>query len=282
MNARHAAASRRTPVLLAIGVVVLIAVVVGVIVGVRDQGGAANAGGTANAAGTASADPGTSGSGSSSLSSSSPGASSSGSSSPSSSRTSSPSSGSPSSPSTASDQMPAAPTSCRSEVAAGDRLVPVAEQSANDWRAHTQAQVHYDDGMISGSQIEQIWAATKKRGPKDGSDFATADTKYQAVQGACAKVGQVSGKYATIAARCTQRADALARYAQAARTVDSAWVAHVVMMKSKPMPADPDYASAWPAYLRRWNAMVDAAGPEFKRYDSALATLSKAPACAGG
>lgn len=192
------------------------------------------------------------------------------------------SSSSPSSTSRADNAIPSVLASCRVQVSAGEALIGPAKTSAHDWKLHTQAQINYDEGRASAAHAEAIWTQTKALGPRDATVFATADKSYTAHEGGCAGANTVTGLYADAAKSCAQRASALAAFRRAAVAVDHQWAAHVAMMKSKPQPGEGNYTEDWPTYLRRWRSMVRKAAPEFRRYDSALAALGKAPACPGG
>ncbi|KNX38252.1 hypothetical protein VV01_15630 [Luteipulveratus halotolerans] len=183
---------------------------------------------------------------------------------------------SPGSPAAAASATPGEATlaACQAEVRAGGRLASAAASSAEQYRTHTRAQVDVDAGRISAKTAARRWADSKKFGPRDVHEFASADRAYTAVAGTCERLQGSSGTQQA----CKAHARALGQAARTARPVNNGWAHHLEMMKSKPHD---EAAKTFAEYMATWRGMVKDAGPQLSAYDTAAKDLAAAPRCQG-
>ncbi|SDO60288.1 hypothetical protein SAMN04489867_0128 [Pedococcus dokdonensis] len=169
----------------------------------------------------------------------------------------------------------AALATCVTTVRAQQSLATAAAASARDWRLHTDAQRKFDSGTFTVQQTKAQWAASKARGPADLAAWTRAVAAVDRVKGGCAGLATATaGSPAEGAAKkCTARTAALSKVAAAGAVVHRQWAAHLTMMAHKEHTAEA-------AYLERWAAMVEDAGPALATYRGAAAALARAPACA--
>lgn len=163
---------------------------------------------------------------------------------------------------------------CAKETAAGDKLVAAMQNSARDWRLHTEAQTKMDSGEYTRDQTLEVWADSKARGADDLKGVSAAKTSYDDAKGACADLEAVDvpDTYADAAGACTQRAAAMRTAIEDGLQVNQEWADHIEMMDNKDQ-MDGD------AYHAQWMGMVDAAPGSLDDFASSSDDLSGAPDC---
>jgi hypothetical protein len=162
--------------------------------------------------------------------------------------------------------------SCRDRVRAADAVLEEARTGIDHWSAHVTAQRDYDRGDISGERQQEIFKATRLKGPADQNRYAAARRDYDRVRDAsCSKAKGADDKVADTLADCRKRASAQGPVLAAANDAMGDWKSHLADMQRS---REVHVANA----QQVWLAAYRAAPTNLKAYERARKDFD-APRC---
>jgi hypothetical protein len=162
--------------------------------------------------------------------------------------------------------------SCRERVRAADAVLEEAKTGIEHWAAHVAAQRDYDRRDISGERQQEIFKATRLKGPADQKRYAAARRDYDRVRDAsCSKAKGADDKVADTMADCRKRASAQGPVLAAANDAMGDWKSHLADMQRS---REVHVANA----QQVWLAAYRAAPTDLKAYERARKDFD-APRC---
>lgn len=131
---------------------------------------------------------------------------------------------------------------CRSESAAGAKLVASYDRGIGHWKEHVEGQTAADDGEISSDRLSAIFTRTRLAGPADMKRWAAAERAYDDVAGTCAEQAKQAAKATRSCRRLIEAQTSLIKVADPAM---KDWESHLADMARSRSQAVPDAMGVW-------------------------------------
>ena len=156
---------------------------------------------------------------------------------------------------------------------AADAVLKVARTGIQHWEAHVDAERRAEAGKISFDERQEIFKATRLKGPGDQNRYADARRAYDKVKDAsCGKVSGADAKVTTTLARCHDRAAAQSAVMKTAAAVMGDWKQHLSDMQRSRVQHNSDAQQVW---INAYKAAPRNIDP----YEKALRKFKQAPKC---
>ncbi len=162
--------------------------------------------------------------------------------------------------------------SCRDRVRRADDVLAAADTGIGHWADHVQAQTDANNGRITVTEMDAVFARTRLAGPDDQDRYRKALIKQEDASGSCDPEPGATKKEAAALVRCHDRSDAQQPVMKAADAAMADWKSHLAAMaRSRAHHMD----NAEQIWLDAWQA----APPHIRAYDKAAAAFGDAPDC---
>jgi hypothetical protein len=162
---------------------------------------------------------------------------------------------------------------CRDRVQVADNVLDKGRTGVRHWEAHVDAERRAEAGAISIEKRQQIFKATRLKGPEDQKRYADALRAYDKVKDAsCGKTTGADAKVTATLARCQQRVKAQDPAMRTAAAAMGDWKRHLADMQRSRVQHNSDAQQVW---INTYKA----APPNINAYEKAARAFKKAPSC---